>query len=127
MFKTTLLLICLKFIVFSKAIQENCFINRALEDNHIFSDLKLQNPRHCISSLDIIFPSNTSIMYPGQKIPLKKLQKQPIIDMSTFLENATFTLAMVDPDAPSQDNPKARLFISHSVLRKGKNEKSHYF
>ena len=45
----------------------------------------------------------------GSTLKLENVQKQPDVKLPTIKNSQYLTLAMVDPDAPNRENPKAKV------------------
>ena len=45
----------------------------------------------------------------GSTLKLENVQKQPDVKLPTIKNSQYLTMAMVDPDAPSRENPKAKV------------------
>ena len=45
----------------------------------------------------------------GSTLKLENVQKQPDVKLPTIKNSQYFLLAMVDPDAPNRENPKAKV------------------
>lgn len=86
-------------------------VRDSLKDNQIIGDvLDDFEPTFFI---DLAYPKYHESVLLGNDIPVKRVQDRPVfvlhaVDPSAHseLDNATFTLALTDPDAKSRDNPK---------------------
>ena len=59
----------------------------------------------------------------GSTLKLENVQQQPEIKLPTIKNSQYFTMAMVDPDAPNRENPKAKVMQKKGVY----DYEWHYF
>ena len=86
------------------------FIN---ETDSIFKDLGL-NVELQAEKLSVIFDVDfvdTDFLEVdlGSNLKLQNVQKQPDVKLPTIKNSQYLTMAMVDPDAPNRENPKAKV------------------
>ncbi|ETN43729.1 uncharacterized protein HMPREF1541_02888 [Cyphellophora europaea CBS 101466] len=88
-------------------------IRDTLKDNKIIGDVL--DDFEPTFYLDIAYPEYHETVLLGNDIPVKHVQHRPTFvihainaqsDINLFTDNATFTLALTDPDAKSRNNPK---------------------
>ena len=66
--------------------------------------------------LDISWHSGPSITSDGVELEVKDTQHKPTVRFSGHDTHARYTLAMVDPDAPSRDDPKFKEFRHWTLI-----------
>lgn len=89
-----------------------CEINQVLQENSIFQDLQLPNDDEgCLSLLNVTF-GNLTLDRPGKTVALVDVQDKPQLDFllgdqqrQQMIKDYSMTLVMLDPDAPSRNNP----------------------
>ena len=77
--------------------------NALTEKDDILKDLRF-NKSATFDSLSIRFNGQVDVEF-GNTIGLGNLKEKPQVDLNNFQDSEFHTLAMVDPDAPSRENP----------------------
>ena len=98
---------CCRF-VFSFAIFVMWISNLAeswKNNDDIFKDLGLDENTEC-NELNVSFSTSHKVLY-GNSLKLGDVRVTPEIQLETFKDSKFHTLVMVDPDAPSRQNPVA--------------------
>ena len=98
------------FLIILVAIFSMARFNVVEENDDIFKDLGLQVDYE-LEELEIEFDS-LKVSY-GSNLPLTSVKNEPTVNIpnnvNSTIPTKYYTLMMVDPDAPSRKNPRARV------------------
>ena len=87
-------------------------VSASTEDDDLASDLGLESLSEATAKVEISYEA-TGKLSKGEEVPLAKLKGRPVVSWEGK-EGKKHTLAMVDPDAPSRNNPRARQVHIHA-------------
>jgi len=87
-------------------------VEESFAEAGLLQDLKIPAPER---QLEVSYPSLYPLS-PGDTLTISEARKMPSVRLESASKDKLYTVAMVDPDAPSRKNPRAAQWIHWIVI-----------
>lgn len=87
-------------------------VEESFAEAGLLQDLKIPAPQR---QLEVSYPSLYPLS-PGDTLTISEARKMPSVRLESASKDKLYTVAMVDPDAPSRKNPRAAQWIHWIVI-----------